>query len=109
MVNALAKKSPYLESFNGEVTYIKNPAKNYVAAVKEALGRNPEGVCLYFKRGSEAHMIVAIGYKGDTIYYSDPGRVESKGNIVDFSQTWVYHEHKMTYKNIAYMAALDVK
>jgi len=108
-VNALAGKSPYLKKFNGYETYIKNPSKNYVKAVKEALKRNPEGVCVYFKRGSRAHMIVAIGYIGNTIYYSDPGRMKEKGFEVAFSSTWVAYKHRMKYKNVMYLVAIDVK
>ena len=42
-VNALSDTSPYLDSFNGGVTVIKNPARNYIAAMKEALGKKPPG------------------------------------------------------------------
>lgn len=107
LVNALSDSSPYLKSFNGYETYIKDPAVNYVAAVKEALDRNPEGVCAYFVKGNNAHMVVAIGYVGDEIYYSDPGRLFSKGYEVNFSRTWSYYKHKMTYKNLCYLVALD--
>ena len=106
-VNALSAASRYLKGFNGYETTIKDPAKNYVAAVKEALDRNPEGVCVYFRRGNEAHMVVAIGYYKNDIYYSDPGRAAVRGCNVKFPDTWVYHGHKMTYKNLQYIVALD--
>lgn len=109
MVNALSDSSPYLENFNGYETYIKDPAVNYVAAIKEALDRNPEGVCAYFVKGNNAHMIVAIGYEGDEIYYSDPGRVFTRGFEVNFTRTWTYYKHKMTYKNLCYLVALDIQ
>lgn len=108
-VNALSEDSPYLKSFNGNETYIKNPKKNYIPALKEALKRNPEGVCVYFKRGGRAHMMVAIGYIGSKIYYSDPGRDKEKGLDIRFSSTWVSYRHRMTYKNVQYMIAIDPK
>lgn len=108
-VKALADDSPYLKGFNGNETYIKNPAKNYLAAVKEALDRNPEGVGLYFKRGSRAHMVVAIGYIGNSIFYSDPGRISSKGLEIPFSSTWVSCNHRMSYRNLQYMVAVDIR
>ncbi len=52
-------------------------------------------------------MIVAIGYIGNTIYYSDPGRVCEKGCEVTFKNTWVSHGHHMKYKHNVYMIAID--
>jgi hypothetical protein len=105
-VSALSETSPYLKKFDGYRTFIKTPSKNYVAAVKEALDRNPEGVCIYFS-GRGSHMIVAVGYVGDDIYYTDPGRRLEKGHLVKFNGTWVYYKHRMTYRHVSYMVALD--
>ena len=107
-VSALAPDSPYLQNFNGKISTVKDPGKNYVAALKEALDRNPEGVCLYF-RSNGGHMIVAVGYIGNEIYYSDPGRNTKKGYMINFSGTWCYYKHKMSYKDLKYIVAMDKK
>ncbi|MBQ4061385.1 MAG: Ig domain-containing protein [Christensenellaceae bacterium] len=105
-VSAVDSKSEYFDHYDGK-TFIKNPAKNAIPAIKEALDKNPEGVIAYFKRGDEAHAVVAIGYIDDTIYYSDPGRAYSKGFDVPLSGTWVYAGHRMGYRNLAYIVAID--
>ena len=104
-VCGLSSSSKYLSSFDGGYTYIKNPSSNYEAAVKEALARNPEGVILYFKKGSDAHAVVACKLDDGEIYYSDPGR--NRTTLVDFSDTWWNVVHNMKYKHLAYMVALD--
>lgn len=97
--------SPYLRSYTGCGTYINSPASNGIAAIKEALNKYPDGVICYFKRGDEAHAIVACKYDGDTIYYSDPGR--TRKTLLTFNNTWVWYSHKMNYSNLAYIVALD--
>lgn len=102
---AIDLSSPYLRSYTGFGTYIKSPSANGIAAIKEALNKHPEGVICYFKRGSRAHAIVASKYDGDTIYYSDPGRMRT--TLLTFNNTWVRYHHRMTYRNLAYIVALD--
>ncbi len=104
-VCALSEDSQYLSSFNGRSTYVSCPGSNGVAAIKEAIDRNPEGVICYFKRGNEAHAIVACKYEGDTIYYSDPGRKRS--TLLTFGETWVAYGHHMGYSNLVEIIALD--
>lgn len=102
---AVDLSSPYLRSYSGFGTYIKSPSANGIAAIKEALNKHPEGVICYFKRGSAAHAIVACKYDGDTIYYSDPGR--NRTTLLTFNNTWVRYHHRMTYRNLYYIVALD--
>lgn len=104
-VCALDAGSPYLKSFDGEKTYLVDPAANAIAAIKEAIDRNPEGVLCYFKKGSKAHAIIACKYDGDTIYYSDAGRTCC--SLLTFKDTWVAYKHKLTYAHLQYLTALD--
>lgn len=104
-VCALNADSQYLRGFNGCQTYINNPSKNAVPAIKEALDKNPEGVIVSFRKGSKAHSIVACRYEGDTIYYSDPGRTRT--TLLIFNNTWVRYKHRMTYANVDNIVALD--
>lgn len=104
-VSGLASSSQYLSGFDGVYTYVKSPSSNYEAAVKEALSRNPEGVILYFKKGSDAHAVVACKLDNGDIYYSDPGR--NRTTLVDFANTWCKVGHNMSYTHLAYMIALD--
>jgi len=104
-VCALPAGSKYLSSFDGNKTYIKNPASNAVAAIKEALKLNPEGVILYFKKGSDAHAIVACKIVNGEIYFSDPGR--DRTTLVNFANTWCKVGHNMSYKHLVQMIALD--
>ena len=104
-VSALNADSAYLQGFDGYRTYIIDPQNNAIAAIKEALDRHPEGVILSFQKGSRAHSVVACSYEGDTIYFSDPGR--NKGKLLDFNTTWTYYHHKMTYKHLQNIIALD--
>ncbi len=97
--------SPYLERYEGFETYIKDPSANAIAAIQEALNKHPEGVICYFRRGTSAHAIVACRYKGNTIYYSDPGR--SRKSLLTFNYTWVWYHHRMNYGNLAFMVTLD--
>lgn len=104
-VSALSGDSPYLKGFDGEKTYVVDPKTNGLAAIKEAIDRNPEGVICYFKKGSKAHAIVACKYDGDTIYFSDAGRTSN--TLLAFGDTWVSYKHRMTYANLNFIAALD--
>jgi len=106
---ALSKSSKYLSGYDEKSgwTYVKKPEKNAVAAIKEALKRNPEGVMCYFVKGNDMHGIVAIGYEGNTIYYSDPGRVYDKGYNVTFNNTWCKKGHNMGYKHLKFIMAVD--
>lgn len=105
LVSGLSSSSKYLSGFDGVYTFVKSASSNYEAAVKEALARNPEGVILYFKKGSDAHAVVACKLDDGKIYYSDPGR--NRTTLVDFSETWCKVGHNMSYKHLAYMIALD--
>ena len=58
-------------------------------------------------KGSERHAVVAIRYSGDTIYFSDPGRVSSKGYNVTWKNTWCYVGHRMSYKHLNFIMAID--
>jgi hypothetical protein len=104
-VSALDAASPYFAGFDGVHTFVNDPDDNGVAAIKQALDRNPEGVICYFERGSRQHGVVASMYDGDNIYYSDPGRDLKK--LVALSDTWVTYHHRMSYKNLSYIVALD--
>lgn len=108
-VCAVDRNADYFKSYSNGRTYIKNPGKNAVRAIKDALDRNPEGVIAYFSRGSAAHGVVAIGYIDNTVYYSDPGRDKSKGFDVPLSGTWVNAGHGMGYSDLAYIVAIDAK
>ena len=100
-------QAEYFEEYLNGRTYIKDPSKYAVRAIKDALDRNPEGVIAYFSRGDESHAVVAIGYVEDTIYYSDPGRARSRGFDVPLSGTWVNAGHGMGYSNLSYIVAID--
>ena len=104
-VCALPAGSPYLASFDGHKTRIKSPSANFEAAVREALALHPEGVILYFKKGSGAHAIVACKISDGKIYFSDPGR--NRDYLVDFANTWCKIGHNMSYKHLVEMVALD--
>jgi hypothetical protein len=104
-VCALPAGSKYLSSFDGHKTYMKNPSANAKAAIKEALKLHPEGVILYFKKGGDAHAIVACKILGDEIYFSDPGR--NRTTLVNFANTWCVVGHNMSYKHLVEMIALD--
>ncbi len=104
-VSALDADSAYLKSFDGRATYVVNPGTNGIAAIKEAIDNHPEGVICYFKRGSEAHAVVACRYEGDIIYYSDPGRTRT--TLLTFENTWVSYSHHMKYSNLVEIVALD--
>ncbi len=104
-VCALDPGSPYLKSYNGHKTYVINPKVNGIAAIKEAIDNNPEGVICYFKNSHGSHAVVACCYKGDTIYFSDPAL--SKKQLLTFDQTWLKKGHNMTYAHLAEIIALD--
>jgi len=107
LVCALDSDSPYLSSYSSTGrTYVKDPEKNTEAAIKEALDRNPEGVVLYFQKGSHGHAIVAVKYDSKGIIYCDPGR--TKGSMIRWSDTWCSYNHKMSLEHIDYIMALDV-
>ncbi len=88
-------------------TMIKNPGRNYEAAVIEALERHPEGVICYFVNGDDSHAIVAIGTENGDIIYNDAGRKARKGEGVVFENTWCSHHHGMVYSDLAYMIAIN--
>jgi hypothetical protein len=70
-------------------TYIRNSSKsasNVIKAIKLALKHHPEGVMVRFQ--GKPHTIVATGYRGNTVYFNDPGM--SKGANIPFSKTCVY-------------------
>ena len=106
---AVPYDSDYLMSYSAETgkTFIKNPAKNYEAAVREALERHPEGVLCYFVRGRGSHAVVAIADENGTIRYNDAGRKAEKGENVAFEDTWCSHRHRMEYGDLAYMIAIS--
>jgi hypothetical protein len=104
-VCALPAGSQYLSGFDGHKTYIKNASANAEAAIKEALKLHPEGVILYFKKGSDAHAIVACKVSGGEILFSDPGR--NRTTLVNFANTWCKVGHNMSYKHLVEMIALD--
>jgi len=107
---AIPHSSAYMKSYDvlAGKTYINNPAKNYEAAVKEALQEHPEGVLCYFVKGSSAHAIVAIGVdENGNIRYNDPGRKGDRGKNITFKNTWCSYSHKMEYKHFAYFMAIN--
>ncbi|MHB1315657.1 MAG: SH3 domain-containing protein [Christensenellales bacterium] len=104
-VQSISADAPYFSSFDGLHTYIQSPSKNYIAAVVEALEKHPEGVLLYFKKGSKAHAIVACKVDGDTIYYSDPGR--KRTTLLTYKSTWVSYKHRLSYGYLSYMITFD--
>ena len=73
-VPAISEDSPYFEMFTDYFsTYIKNEEKDdaiAIAAIKEALDRNPEGIMVRFDE--KPHTIVAVSYEGDVIYFNEP-------------------------------------
>ena len=106
-VRAISANSKYYSSYSNGRTYIKNPGKNYVAAVKKALAANPEGVIVYFRRGSSAHAAVAVGVnKRGEIIYDDAGRTADKAHNAVFADTWL-GKVGYSYSNLEYIVALD--
>ncbi len=106
---ALSPDSPYLKEFDrfGR-TIVRDPANNGIEAIKEALDLHPEGVICYFSSGGESHAQVAMAYKGDKIYWSDPGRGKREyGYAVPFSETWASKSHHMTMANLVSIIAMD--
>lgn len=102
-VSALAWHSEYFKSFDGERTWLKD---NSMAqeAVKEALAYHPEGVIVYFKRGDDAHGIVAVGVdaKGELIFM-DPGT--RRGENCSFEDTWVVRKGQ-GWNDFSYISTL---
>ena len=73
LVQALDSGSSYFKSYDSGrgLTYIDNSTEeNVIAAIKEALDRNPLGVMV--RDLSMPHTMVAVRYEGDTIYFNDP-------------------------------------
>jgi len=73
LVQALDSGSLYFKSYDSGrgLTYIDNSTEeNVVAAIKEALDRNPMGIMV--RDLSMPHTMVAVRYEGDTIYFNDP-------------------------------------
>lgn len=88
-------------------TYIRNSRKsasNVVKAIKLALRHHPEGVMVRFQ--GKPHTMVAIGYKGGTIYFDDPGR--SLGSKIPFEQTCV-HRAGFRWTDVTFLQALAKK
>ena len=80
LVPALDENSLYFKEYDNTrgLTYIDNQTpESVIAAIKEALDRNPEGVMV--RDTSMPHTMVATGYEGDTIYFNDPSL--SKGGV----------------------------
>lgn len=78
-VPALGTDSTYYKSYDSSrgFTYIDNSSsESVIAALKEALDRNPKGVMV--RDTSMPHTMVAIGYEGDNIYFNDPALLEGK-------------------------------
>ena len=86
-VSALPWNSAYFGSFDGERTWLKDDSLAQ-EAVKEALREHPQGVIVYFKRGDDAHGVVAVGTNemGELIFM-DPGT--RRGENCSFEDTWV--------------------
>lgn len=95
---ALSTESKYYQKYDSAkgATYIENPEhdeKIGIAALKEALDRNPAGVLVRFNE-KYPHTIVAVGYSGDTIYFNDPMNknggvnVEGKNGKIPFECTY---------------------
>ncbi len=106
-VPAIDKDSDYFSSYSAGRTYIKNSEESYVDAVKEALISNPEGVIVYFRKGSNAHAAVAIDIDADgQILYDDAGRTADKAHNVRFEDTWLGAEG-YSYADLEYIAAID--
>lgn len=79
LVSALDTGSIYYKSYDSSrgLTYIDNSSsENVIAALKEALDRNPEGVMV--RDTSMPHTMVAVGYEGDTVYFNDPALSEGR-------------------------------
>ena len=73
LIPALDPSSAYYKSYDAGrgLTYIDNSSDwNVIAAIKEALKRNPKGVMV--RDTSMPHTMVAVGYVGNTIYFNDP-------------------------------------
>jgi len=106
---AVPYDSEYLLTYSSAdgKTVIKNPAKNYEAAIGEALERHPEGVLCYFVNGHGSHAVVAISAENGKIYYNDPGRKAQKGEHITFEDTWCAYRHNMNYGDLAYMIAIN--
>ena len=84
-VPALSTDSEYFERYDAGkgATYINNPEEEdevAVAALKEALKRNPAGVLVRFDK-RYPHTVVAVGFEGDTIYFNDPANKNGGVNV----------------------------
>lgn len=80
LVPALAEGSVYFKEYDKTrgLTYIDNQTpESVIAAIKEALDRNPDGVMV--RDTSMPHTMVATGYDGNTIYFNDPAL--TKGGV----------------------------
>lgn len=79
LIPALDSGSVYYKSYDSSrgLTYIDNSSdENVIAAIKEALNRNPKGVMV--RDTSMPHTMVAVGYDGDDIYFNDPALQEAE-------------------------------
>ena len=107
-VCALSASSPYLTGFKNGRTYVKSGAENVEAAIKEAILRNPEGVLVYAVNSRGSHGVVAVELNAEgQILYDDPGRDQSKGQHVVWSETWGGYAYGQTLANVQYIVAHD--
>ncbi len=105
-VCALSSSSPYLDSYSTSGrTYVKDPSNNAEAAIKEAIDRNPEGVVIFFEKGSKGHAVVAVKYDSKGILFCDSGR--AKGSMIYWNDTWCKYKHGMSLSDIDYIMAID--
>ena len=106
-LRALSANSKYFSSLSNGRTYIKDPGKNYVAALKKVLAANPEGVIVYFRRGSSGHAAVVVGVnmQGELLY-DDAGRTADKAHNAVFANTWL-GKQRYSYADLQYIIALD--
>ena len=84
--SALDESSAYFERYDSwrGATYIKaSDDSEAIAAIKEALDKNPQGVMVRYT--IYPHTLFAVGYSGDTIYFHEPAYED--GAAVTFDQT----------------------
>lgn len=107
LVCALSSDSPYLDEYESSGrTRVKNPEKNTEAAIKEAIDRNPEGVVLFFEKGSEGHAVVAVKYDEKGIIFCDSGR--TNGSMIRWEDTWCKYGRNLSFADIDYIMAIDL-
>lgn len=85
-VAALDESSPYFakyEDWRGSTYLNITSDEDVIAALKEALDRNPRGVIVRYN--GYPHSMLAVGYEGDTIYYDEPAYAD--GEWIPFEET----------------------